>query len=90
MWRAFFFAVGAMMVIVGIECLLIDSATFVPEQGPVPINDGWLQKPQGYTFAEGKTVKPQEFVPWSLIASGTVIILYAASLPKRWEKDRQG
>lgn len=89
MWRSFFFAVGTMMIIVGVECMLIDSATFVPEKGPVPVKGGWVTPPQGgYTFAEGKTVKPQEFMPWSLIASGTVTILYAASLPQKWKKDK--
>lgn len=85
MWRAFFFAVGTMMVIVGVECLLIDSATFASEgQQTVQVRNGWFQQPQLMQVTTGKTVKPAEWIPWSLIASGAVVVLYAMTLPKRW------
>lgn len=84
-WRAFFFAVGAMMVIVGIECLMIDSATFASEGAEtVQVNNSWFGPPETMQIASQKTIKPAEWIPWSLIASGAVVILYALTLPKRW------
>lgn len=85
MWRAFFFAVGTMMVVVGVECLLIDSATFASESTQtVQVNNGWFQAPKTVQVTANKTIQPPEWIPWSLIASGAVVVLYAMTLPKRW------
>ena len=44
-WRALFIAVGVMMVIVGIECLLIESATFADENSrAVSVNNNFFQQ----------------------------------------------
>lgn len=74
-----------MLVIVGVECLLIDSATLVSEQPePVQVNYSWLQPPQSAAISPQRTVTPPEWLPWSFIASGAVVILYALTLPRRW------
>lgn len=84
MWRAFFFAVGAMLVIVGLECLMIESATIVTDQPQtVQVSNGWFQQPQAVQVGT-RTIRPPDWIPWSLIASGTVVVLYALSLPRRW------
>lgn len=81
MWRALFLALGIMTVIVGVECLMIESATvyaagessarsFVdPTSSPAPLT---------------RTISPGEFLPWALLSGGTIIVLYAFTLPKRW------
>jgi hypothetical protein len=83
-WRAFFFAVGTMLVIVGVECLMIDSATIITDRPETrQVSGGWFQPPQ--TFQVGtRTIQPPDWIPWSFIASGTVVILYALTLPRRW------
>ena len=87
-WRAFFIAVGVMMVIVGIECLLIESATFADENSrAVRVNNNFFQQLESYEVSsKGKTVEPPEWIPWSLLASGTIVILYALTLPARMGK----
>lgn len=73
-----------MLVIVGVECLLIDSATLVSDRPEVvPVSNGWFQQ-QAMPDMTDHTVRPPEWIPWSLIASGAVVILYAMTLPKRW------
>ena len=85
MWRAFFFAVGTMMVIVGVECLLIDSATLHSEgTQTVQVDNGWFQQPKAVQVSANKVISPPEWIPWSLIASGAVVILYAMTLPASW------
>ncbi len=85
MWRAFFFAVGTMLVIVGIECLLIDSATLASDRlAPEPVNYSWFQQPEPMQLSSDRVVRPPDWIPWSLIASGAVVILYAMTLPRRW------
>lgn len=85
MWRAFFFAAGAMLVIVGVECLVIDSATFSSEKvESVQQASSLFEQPQAVSMRSNRTVRPPEWIPWSLIASGAVVILYALTLPARW------
>ncbi len=84
MWRAFFLAVGTMLVILGIECLLIDSATMAASEEVVqPVQQSiFAAAPQ--IVETKKVIRPPEWTPWSFIASGAVVLLYAYTLPKRW------
>ncbi len=76
-----------MLVIVGVECLLIDSATFAPRRPrPVAVSNGWFPASTTMTTPPQKTVTPSEWMTWSLMASGAVVILYSLTLPKRWAK----
>ncbi len=85
MWRAFFFAVGGMLIIVGIECLLIDSATLASDRTEVvQINNGWFQPASTMEVSNGKVIRPKEWIPWSALASGAVVLLYSFTLPRRW------
>ena len=83
MWRAFFLAIGTMLVILGVECLVIDSATLAAER-PIPA----VQAPNWFNpepmFDPGRIIRPPEWIPWSLLASGAVVLLYATTLPKRF------
>lgn len=74
------------MLIVGVECLLIDSATFAADgTETVQVSQGsWFGPPQTMQVSTGKTYQPAEWIPWSLIASGAVVVLYAMTLPRRW------
>lgn len=81
MWRAFFLAIGAMLIIVGIETLLIDSATVYSTLKPVPAE---TTDPNGPTATKTKVVKPEEWMPWSAMSIGAIVVLYAFTLPQRW------
>ena len=83
MWRAFFLALGAMLVILGVECLLIDSATLAAER-PVPVAQGpaWFNPEP--MLDPNRVVRPAEWIPWSLLATGAVVVLYARTLPQRF------
>lgn len=85
MWRAFFLAIGAMLIIVGVECLLIDSATFASDHAEVvQVNNGWFQPATATEVGGGKVFRPKEWIPWSSLASGAIVLLYAFTLPQRW------
>lgn len=84
MWRAFFCAIGTMLVILGVESLMIDSATLT--QGPPEeqtIANAWGATQTVLVGGSSKTVKPPEWIPWSFLASGAIILLYAFTLPKK-------
>ena len=89
MWRAFFCAIGIVLIIVGIECLLIDSAVLVagvlddPGQ-PVQQQTGGLFSAPVPTNVD-RVFKPSEWFPWSLVATGSIVLLYSISLKKNGE-----
>lgn len=87
MWRAFFISLSIMLIVVGVECLFIESATIGPaKREAVQVNQGWFQQPTtSYQLKGGKTIAPPEWAPWSLIFSGTVVMLYSFTLPNRWK-----
>lgn len=87
MWRAFFLAIGIMLIVVGVECLLIESATLAsdPPRRATPVSNGaWFQQPQMMQVEPARVVTPEDWIPWSAIASGAVVVLYAFTLPARW------
>lgn len=85
-WRAFFFAVGIMLLIIGVECLLIDSATLGGSRTEsMQVSNNWLQPPKAVQVQAGaQTINPPDWMPWSFIFSGAVVVLYSMTLPSRW------
>jgi hypothetical protein len=75
MWRAFFYAVGIVLVVLGIECMVIDSAQIKnSEASKRPKLAVWNSDP----IAEPtKTVRPADWHPWSLLATGSIVLLYS-------------
>jgi len=80
MWRSLFLAAGIVLCILGAECLILEKAVLAQKE----------EQPSGDTAAlfapppsKSKEIKPPEWAPWSLLASGTVIILYSYSIPRR-------
>ncbi|MEM9588860.1 MAG: hypothetical protein AAGA03_16385 [Planctomycetota bacterium] len=83
MWRSFFLAIGIMAIIVGIESMLIDSATLYaagqssaaefidPTADPAPATKVWT---------------PGEAFPWVTLAGGAIVVLYAFTIPQRFRR----
>jgi hypothetical protein len=80
MWRAFFTAVGIVLIVLGIECLLIDSAVLAAGvvDDPMPAqNAGLFGNATG--VIQNRVFRPAEWIPWSLLASGAVVLIYSMS-----------
>jgi len=86
-WRAFFLAIGAMLIIVGVETLLIDSATIYSAAESTASD---FIDPSGTPGRSTKVVKPDEWIPWAAMSIGAVVVLYAFTLPQRWSKGGGG
>ena len=82
MWRAFFSAIGIVLLILGVECLLIDSAVLAAGviDEPMPLQSSGIFGAVPMQSAPNRIFKPAEWIPWSLLASGAVVLLYAISL----------
>ena len=82
MWRAFFSAIGIVLLILGVECLLIDSAVLAAGvvDDPMPLQNAGLFGVAPPPTVANRIFRPAEWIPWSLMASGAVVLLYAVSL----------
>lgn len=83
MWRAFFCAIGAMLVVIGVECLLIDSATWAAsamDEPPPVVSSGFFSNSQ--PVAVSRDFRPADWMPWSALLTGAVILIYAQTLKR--------
>ncbi len=80
MWRSIFIALGLMAIIVGLECLVIDSANLYASGGE---QSSSFSNPLGSAAAATREIRPQEWFPWVVLSSGAVVIIYAFTLPRR-------
>ncbi|HMP79675.1 MAG TPA: hypothetical protein PKD54_09510 [Pirellulaceae bacterium] len=95
MWKAFFLAIGTFMIVLGVETLLVDK--FVVAEGRrVPRLVGGQSQPftpAGYQRGFGTVVPPRrefhtkEWLPWSLLAGGTITVMYTCSVHSRSSSD---
>ncbi len=71
MWRSLFLALGAYTCLLGVEALAIERAVLKkPADGSPPL------------IASSELVPP-EWAPWSLMATGAVVVLYSFTIPRR-------
>ncbi len=77
MWRSLFLAIGITMCLLGAECLVVEEAVFARSlTAPPSTSDSMVA-------ASGSEFKTQEWMPYSFMATGAVIILYTITIPKR-------
>ncbi len=70
-----------MAIILGFECLVIDSASLYSASGT---NAESFLNPVGIPSANTREWRPKEWFPWAFLSAGGITILYAFTLPKRW------
>ena len=80
MWRAFFLAVGLFMVILGLECLMVDRVLLKFREDPPPAAWPFDTAPK---LGAPKQIIPPPWAPWSLMSSGAVVCLYSFTIPRR-------
>lgn len=84
MWRSVFLAIGISLCILGVECLFVEKAVLANgEKAPAAAKiSGLFSRPE---VSARREVKTKEWMPWSFMSSGAVIILYTLTLKKRAE-----
>jgi len=76
MVRGFFLALGVCTLLLGLECMLVEKATYA---SPPPQKNNWGQT----VAAPPKDFVPPEWAPWGLLSAGAVVLLYSFTIPKR-------
>lgn len=76
-----------MLFIIGIETLLIESATIYSAAESTAQD---LVDPSDKPASKTKVVQPDEWLPWTSMSVGTIVVLYAFTLPQRWNRGGDG
>jgi hypothetical protein len=80
MWRAMFLAVGFFVMIVGAECLAVESVRLkIHDDPPAPTSIFDTEAQEGPL----KLITPPPWAPWSLLSAGAVVCLYSFTIPRR-------
>ena len=77
MVRAFFLAMGISTAIIGLECMAVDKATMVSQVD---------SKVGGPPKIQVREVVPPDWVPWSLLTAGIIVVVYSFDIPRRAAK----
>ncbi len=87
MIRAVFLALGAFVIALGLQAFVVDEVElrWTRQQQPTfPQSSAFSQfRTQSPPATEPIRWSPPDWMPWTLVASGAVTILYAFALPKR-------
>lgn len=75
MWRSFFLAVGIFCCAFGGE-LLVTERLMLNSPGEKIARTGWTAP------TNRRSYEPPEWLPWSLLSTGSIVILYGLTLPK--------
>lgn len=90
MWKSFFLAVGIFLLILGVETLVVDK--FIMANGkaiPRLVNGNAGSAQQGGPFMPAsygrmkREMTTKDWMPWSLLASGVITVMYTLSLHNR-------
>ncbi len=77
MWRAFFMAIGICLALGGFESLVVERAVLASKptgkEKESLFGQTLLVKPK-------REVTPPDWMPWSLLSSGAVTMLYSTTL----------
>ena len=80
MWRSLFLASGIFLMILGMECLGVESVRLkLREPPPAPVSPFDSPPDQGAM----RVITPPPWVPWSLLSCGAVVCLYSFTIPRR-------
>jgi hypothetical protein len=76
MLRAFFLAMGISTCIYGAECLVVDRFVMASDAKPAATQPGTYVAPA----KPPREVTPPEWAPWSLLATGALVVLYSMAM----------
>ncbi len=85
MWRSLFLAVGLFLIILGVECLGVETINLKFRDPPKESNLPWESAP---AVGPRKKISPPPWAPWSLLSSGAVVCLYSFTIPRRVKSDK--
>ncbi len=85
MWRSFFLAIGIFLMILGVECLGVETVNLKMREPPQSSALPWDNGPK---LGPNKKITPPPWAPWSLLSTGAVVCIYSFTIPRRVKSDK--
>mgnify|MGYP006900794104 CR=1 FL=1 len=82
MWRSFFLAIGATLLLFGLQGMALEKVVLRMKGDPPPKASPWDNEPK---VAPSVELKPPPWAPYSLLSSGVITCLYSFTLPKKFK-----
>jgi len=83
MWRALFLAIGITIFILGAECLGLERIVMKKRgKAPAAAENSTLM-PAAPASGPRINIVPSDYAPWSLMATGLIVVIYSFTLPRR-------
>ena len=79
MWRSFFLACGVSVLLLGLECLVVDDFILAARYGSASTLLGGSDASRGGS----RDIDPPDWAPWSLLSAGAVTMLYSFTIQQR-------
>jgi hypothetical protein len=76
MLRAFFLAMGISTCIYGAECLVVERFVLAVDTKPATTQPGAFAS----STKPPREMNPPEWAPWSLLATGALVVLYSTAM----------
>ena len=75
-------AIGISLALIGLECLILDRAVLADPNTPTFSSGYQTSGFSDYYSSSGapRVIEPPEWAPWSFLAGGAVVLLYASFL----------
>lgn len=86
MWRALFLAIGITLCILGAECLGLERIVMKKRGKPPAAAEQATLIPAAPAPAPRINLVPADHTPWSLMATGLIVIIYSFTIPRRLKK----
>lgn len=80
MWRSLFMALGIFSVILGAEFLTLERVILAEPSRAANTNINSGVRPMPTAFPKLRDFKPPEWLPWTLLSCGAIVILWSAGL----------
>ncbi len=80
MWRAFFLAIGIYLMLVGVQCLGVETIRLKMRETPPAPSGMFDTAPK---VGAQKTLVPPPWAPYSMLSCGAVMCLYSFTIPRR-------
>lgn len=84
MWKTLFMAFGVYVFLLGAQCLVV-SKFVLKTRVPAVQTANWMGQTQSVPGPQREFV-PTEWAPWSIMAGGCVVWLYAGAISSRMKK----
>ena len=83
MFRSLSLAIGITLCILGLEFMVVDKVVMADDNRSATATNSTFGGSLSSVTRSGREYEPPEWMPWSLMSAGAIIIIYSFTIPRR-------